>query len=85
MEVKYVKKNIAKIIISLFFIIMMLFGAAFALIWFKHIFNYMTCLIVAIVVFIVIIILNKKDKFVAMLKLVNKGWLIIWEPWSIAR
>lgn len=73
MEVKYVKKNIAKIIISLFFIIMMLFGAAFALIWFKHIFNYMTCLIVAIVVFIVIIILNKKDKFVAMLKLVNKG------------
>lgn len=73
MEVKYVKKNIAKIIISLFFIIMMLFGAAFALIWFKHIFNYMTCLIVAIVVFIELLFLIKKDKFVAMLKLVNKG------------
>ena len=77
MEVKYVKKNIAKIIISLFFIIMMLFGAAFALIWFKHIFNYMTCLIVAIVVFIVIIILNKKGQICRNVE--------IWEPWSIAR
>ena len=73
MEVKYVKKNIAKIIISLFFIIMMLFGAAFALIWFKHIFNYMTCLIVAIVVFIVIIILNKKGQICRNVEIGEQG------------
>lgn len=73
MEVKYVKKNIAKIIISLFFIIMMLFGAAFALIWFKHIFNYMTCLIVVIVVFIVIIILNKKGQICRNVEIGEQG------------
>lgn len=62
MEIKYIKKSITKIILGLFIISMITFGATFALIWFKDIFSYAISLVIAIAIFVVIIILSKKER-----------------------
>lgn len=62
MEIKYLKKSVIRINQILFVIVMATFGAAFAQIYFDRIFSNQVFLLLAVVLFILILVIAKKEQ-----------------------